>query len=99
MPVRYLLDTNMARYVIKGSVPHVRERLMRTPMAEVGISVITEALQGTSYYQMVDYQKEVASIVRDNPNVAALMSTVGGAAAQTVGGVAGLYEYRDDRDV
>src|SRR5579862_9383607 len=50
------------------------------------ISVITEALQGTSYYQMVDYQKEVASIVRDNPNVAALMSTVGGAAAQTVGG-------------
>ena len=43
MPVRYLLDTNMARYVIKGSVPHVRERLMRTPMAEVGISVIAEA--------------------------------------------------------
>src|SRR5579863_1564313 len=50
------------------------------------ISVITEALQGTSYFQMVDYQKEVANIVRDNPNVAALMSTVGGTAAQTVGG-------------
>jgi hydrophobic/amphiphilic exporter-1 (mainly G- bacteria), HAE1 family len=50
------------------------------------VSVITEALQGTSFYQMVDYQKQVASIVRDNPNVAALMSTVGGAAAQTVGG-------------
>src|ERR1700756_427591 len=43
MPVRYLLDTNMASYVIKGNFPHVRERLMRTPMAEVGISVITEA--------------------------------------------------------
>ena len=28
------------------------------------ISVITEALQGTSYYQMVEYQKQVADIVR-----------------------------------
>jgi tRNA(fMet)-specific endonuclease VapC len=43
MSVRYLLDTNMASYVIKGSVPRVRERLVRLPMAEVGISVITEA--------------------------------------------------------
>ena len=50
------------------------------------ISVTTEALQGTSYYQMVTYQRQVASIVRDNPNVDALMSTVGGTAAQTVGG-------------
>jgi tRNA(fMet)-specific endonuclease VapC len=43
MPVRYLLDTNMASYVIKGNVPHVRERLVTFPMSEVGISVITEA--------------------------------------------------------
>ena len=43
MPVRYLLDTNMASYVIKGNVPRVRERLLKMPMAEVGISVITEA--------------------------------------------------------
>jgi len=43
MPVRYLLDTNTASYVIKGHFPRVRERLMKTPMAEVGISVITEA--------------------------------------------------------
>ena len=43
MPVRYLLDTNTASYVIKGNFPRVRERLMKTPMAEVGISVITEA--------------------------------------------------------
>src|SRR5579883_980613 len=50
------------------------------------ISVITEALQGTSFYQMVEYQQQVAKIVRDNPNVEALMSTVGGTAAQTVGG-------------
>lgn len=43
MAIRYLLDTNMASYVIKGNVPHVRERLSRVPMAEVGISVVTEA--------------------------------------------------------
>lgn len=43
MPVRYLLDTNTASYVIKGSVPQVRARLMKVPMAEVGISVVTEA--------------------------------------------------------
>jgi hydrophobic/amphiphilic exporter-1 (mainly G- bacteria), HAE1 family len=50
------------------------------------ISVITEALQGTSFFQMVEYQKQIASIVRDDSNVAALMSTVGGTAATTVGG-------------
>jgi tRNA(fMet)-specific endonuclease VapC len=43
MPVRYLLDTNTASYIIKGTFPRVRERLLRVPMAEVGISVVTEA--------------------------------------------------------
>ncbi len=43
MAVRHLLDTNMASYVIKGNVPHVREVLRRTPMSEVGVSVVTEA--------------------------------------------------------
>ena len=43
MPIRYLLDTNIASYVIKRKVPHVRERLLRTPISEIGISVITEA--------------------------------------------------------
>src|ERR1700676_4691299 len=43
MPVRYLLDTNTANYVIKGNFPRVRARLLRVPMAEVGISVVTEA--------------------------------------------------------
>jgi tRNA(fMet)-specific endonuclease VapC len=41
--IRYLLDTNTASYVIKGNFPRVRERLLRVPMAEVGISVVTEA--------------------------------------------------------
>ncbi len=43
MPLRYLLDTNTVSYVIKGNFPRVRERLLRVPISEVGISVITEA--------------------------------------------------------
>jgi tRNA(fMet)-specific endonuclease VapC len=43
MAVRYLLGTNTASYVIKGNFPRVRERLLKVPMAEVGISVVTEA--------------------------------------------------------
>ncbi len=41
--VRYLLDTNTASYAIKGKVSRVRQRLLAIPMAEIGISVITEA--------------------------------------------------------
>lgn len=43
MPTRFLLDTNMASYVIKGNFPRVRERLLKVPMAQVSISVISEA--------------------------------------------------------
>jgi tRNA(fMet)-specific endonuclease VapC len=43
MPVRYLLDTNTVSYIIKGNRPRVRQRLLRVAMADVGISVITEA--------------------------------------------------------
>ena len=43
MPVRYVLDTNIASYVIKRQFPHLREKLTRIPMPEVGISVISEA--------------------------------------------------------
>ena len=41
--VRYLLDTNTASYAIKGNVARVREQLLKIAMADVGISVITEA--------------------------------------------------------
>lgn len=43
MAVRYLLDTNTASYIIKGNFPRVRERLLKVPMSDVGISVVTEA--------------------------------------------------------
>jgi len=43
MAIRYLLDTNTVSYILKGNFPRVRDRLVRLPMGEVGISVITEA--------------------------------------------------------
>jgi tRNA(fMet)-specific endonuclease VapC len=43
MAVRYLLDTNIASYVIKRTFPHVRQKLASVPMSEVGISVVSEA--------------------------------------------------------
>lgn len=43
MAVRYLLDTNTCSYIIKGNRPRARERLLEVPMAEVGISSVTEA--------------------------------------------------------
>lgn len=43
MALRYLLDTNVASYVIKGNPPQVRARLMQIAISEVAISVITEA--------------------------------------------------------
>jgi tRNA(fMet)-specific endonuclease VapC len=43
MAIRYLLDTNTVSYIIKGNFPPVRDRLVRVPISEIGISVITEA--------------------------------------------------------
>jgi len=47
---------------------------------------VTEAAQGTSYPQMVEYQKQVAEVIRRHPDVEALMSTVGGTSSSTLGG-------------
>jgi HAE1 family hydrophobic/amphiphilic exporter-1 len=50
------------------------------------ISVTTEAAQGTSYVKLVEYQDRLAEIVRSDPNVDGLVSTIGGPAAATLGG-------------
>ncbi len=39
----YLLDTNTVSYIMKGKFPSVRRRLLEVPMAQVAISVVTEA--------------------------------------------------------
>ena len=42
MANQYLLDTNIASYIIKGNIPAVRRRLLRVPMAHVSTSTVTE---------------------------------------------------------
>ena len=43
MPGLYMLDTNTVSYAIKGTIPKVRNRLGKIPMAQIVISVVTEA--------------------------------------------------------
>ena len=50
------------------------------------IAVVTEAAQGTAFDKLVEYQDQVADVIRRNPDVSALVSTIGGSAAQTLGG-------------
>jgi len=42
MPLRYMLDTNIASYIVKGAFPAVRRRLVRHPMSEIALSSVTE---------------------------------------------------------
>lgn len=42
MAARYLLDTNIASCIIKGSSPAVDRRLVKIPMAQLAISAVTE---------------------------------------------------------
>jgi HAE1 family hydrophobic/amphiphilic exporter-1 len=50
------------------------------------LAVTTEAAQGTSYDKLVEYQDQVANVIRQNPNVEAMVSTIGGNASQALGG-------------
>src|SRR5260370_21558877 len=50
------------------------------------IAAVTEAPQGTSFYKMVNVQDQIAKIISENPNVDALVSSIGGTSASTLGG-------------
>ena len=50
------------------------------------LHIITEASQGTSYYEMADYEQKIASAVSQDPNVESLMASVGGTTASNLGG-------------
>ncbi len=50
------------------------------------MNVITEAAQGTSFYQMAEYEQRIADVVSKDPNVDALMASVGGTTASNLGG-------------
>jgi len=43
MPARYLLDTNIVSYFVRGNYPVVRDRLVRIPSESLAISAVTEA--------------------------------------------------------
>jgi len=43
MKAPYLLDTNVASYVIKGNIPSVDRWLAKVPVESVFISTVTEA--------------------------------------------------------
>jgi HAE1 family hydrophobic/amphiphilic exporter-1 len=47
---------------------------------------VTEAAQGTSFYQMIDYERAVGAVIQSDPDVEAFMSTIGGTAATNLGG-------------
>ncbi len=42
------------------------------------MAVITEAAQGTSYYQMAKYQQRVSEMIASDPNIESFMSSTGG---------------------
>jgi HAE1 family hydrophobic/amphiphilic exporter-1 len=50
------------------------------------IAVTTEASQGTAFDKLVEYQSQVSDIIRRDPNVEGLVSTIGGSAAANLGG-------------
>jgi hydrophobic/amphiphilic exporter-1 (mainly G- bacteria), HAE1 family len=50
------------------------------------IAGVTEAAQGTSYYQMINYERAAGAVIQQDPDVEAFMSTIGGTAATNLGG-------------
>ncbi len=50
------------------------------------ISVTTEAAQGTAFDRLVEYQAQISDIIRRDPDVEGLVSTIGGTSAVTLGG-------------
>jgi HAE1 family hydrophobic/amphiphilic exporter-1 len=75
--VTLVLTAALFIYVPKGFIPD---------QDTDQIAVTTEAAQGTSYDNLVAYQAQIAEIISWDPNVDGLVSTVGGAAANTLGG-------------
>jgi HAE1 family hydrophobic/amphiphilic exporter-1 len=73
------------------------------PSEDTGqIFAVTEAAQGISFDAMVAHQREVAGIIRRDPNVASVMSAVGSGGASTAansGRIFARLEPRSKRDL
>jgi tRNA(fMet)-specific endonuclease VapC len=64
MALRYLLDTNISNYIIKGNIPAVRRHLVAVPMAEIAVSAVTEAELCYGVARRAD-AKKLEQIVRE----------------------------------
>jgi HAE1 family hydrophobic/amphiphilic exporter-1 len=87
--LRYRPVTMMIFVAVLGGTVYLFDRIPKGFIPDQDtdqMAVITEAQQGTSFYQMAEYQKIVANIVRAHPDVEAFTSSVGGTAASTLGG-------------
>ena len=80
--VTFVLMLVLDRSSSSSSCPRASSRT-RTPRRS---PITTEAAQGTAYGKLVEYQDQVANIIRRDPNVEGLVSTIGGSASQTLGG-------------
>ncbi len=56
-PRRFMLDTNMASFVIRGAVPSLKARLRSVPMAQMCVSAVT---QGELFYGLARKPEAVA---------------------------------------
>ncbi len=64
------------------------------------LSISLQAQEGTSFYQMVQYQRQIADIVRQDPNLDYMLATVGGGFGGASGNTANesiLLKPRDQR--
>jgi len=72
------------------------------PSEDTGqINAFTEAADRTSFTQMVAYQRQLAAIVAQNPNIQAVMSSVGSGGARTGTNTGTIFmglKPRSDRD-
>ena len=87
--LRWRFATMMISFVVLGATLYMFVKIPKGFIPDQDtdqLQIYTEASQGTSYYQMMEYEQQIARIVADNPNVESLMASVGGATAQKLGG-------------
>lgn len=87
--LRYRFVTAVFSFVILGGTVYLFYVVPKgfIPDQDTDQMIInTEAAEGTSFTQMVKYQQEIADVVRKDPDVDSLVSSIGGNTATTMGG-------------
>jgi HAE1 family hydrophobic/amphiphilic exporter-1 len=87
--LRYRFATMVSFFVVLAATLYMFVRIPKgfVPDQDTDqVAVVTEAAQGTSYFEMVRYQQAIADVIAQDPNVVSLMSSVGGTASSTLGG-------------